>query len=324
MSVTTSQLLHVPLDQLAPDPLQPRTEMPTDALRELAESLKRHGVIEPLVATEQVDAGESAPRYLILAGERRWRAAQLAGLATVPVVLREPPKDATERLVLQIAENDVREDLSLLDRARAVERALQESGLSKKEFAERLGRSLPWLSNLLAVMAAAGSTLEALEHGLIRHGETVRQFQKLDEKERRRLLREAQERDTPITMARVRKHLGRQAALKLKRASVAEATESAGDAAGLGREGMDSSAEAPSTFVALVELSDVPLGETSPAGFRLLLRLLGDRGAEARALTADTAPALLDDLHRRISRHLALRTHAIEALSTDSSSTSLH
>jgi ParB family transcriptional regulator, chromosome partitioning protein len=174
MSVTTSQLLHVPLDQLAPDPLQPRTDMPMDALRELAESLKRHGVIEPLVATEQVDAGESAPRYLILAGERRWRAAQLAGLATVPVVLREPPRDATERLVLQIAENDVREDLSLLDRARAVERALQESGLSKKEFAERLGRSLPWLSNLLAVMAAAGSTLEALEHGLIRHGETVR------------------------------------------------------------------------------------------------------------------------------------------------------
>lgn len=196
----------LPVHALVPDPDQPRTDFDEVRLQELAQSLAVHGVVEPLIVTENPDPGErEAHPYTILAGERRWRAARLAGLASVPVVVRLDPLTRDERLLLQLAENDEREDLSLLDRARAYQRALEISGLSKKDFAAKYRKSQPWLSNLLAIAAAEGLGLQALEERLLNHAETARLFQKLPSGDQRRLLRTAEESGHPITLGQVRK-----------------------------------------------------------------------------------------------------------------------
>ena len=289
-------LREVPLHQIAPYPAQPRSSFDDGGLRELAASLSAHGVLEPLLATENPDpATREATPYLLLAGERRWRAAQIAGLETVPILVREEPATAFDRKLLQLAENDGREDLALLDRARTLQEILEQSGLSKRALAERLGKSLAWLSNLLALTAAEGPALEALEEGLIRHAETARQFQKLPSRDQKDLLTRASSRGEAITLRQVRERTAR----------VEARTEARGKAKP--RPPLPAADRATDALLDLTtppDLDLVPLGEVSAPAFRYLLELLGAGPMGHRAVTSDTAPALVAELHQRLERAL--------------------
>lgn len=137
------------LDDLEPGRYQPRRELPEESLAELADSIREQGVLQPLVVRPAAQA-ESGARYEIVAGERRWRAARLAGLATVPVVVRELDDQAA--LAVALIENLQREDLNPLDQARSLARLASEFELTHEEVAKAVGRSRASVSNLLRLL----------------------------------------------------------------------------------------------------------------------------------------------------------------------------
>lgn len=136
-----ARLLEVPTEALSPNPHQPRKAFSQEALDELARSIRASGVLQPIVARRQ---GE---RYEILVGERRWRAAQQAGLARVPVLVREAGE--AEALELALAENLLREDLNPLEEAEAYHRLMAEFGWTQEELAQRIGRDRSSIANAL-------------------------------------------------------------------------------------------------------------------------------------------------------------------------------
>lgn len=140
------------LDTLRPGQYQPRTRMDEGALYELAESIKAQGIMQPiLVRRVAADAGQSA--YEIIAGERRFRAAQLAGLSEVPALLREVPDEAAAAMAL--IENIQREDLNPLEEAQGIERLVREFGLTHEQAAQAVGKSRSAASNLLRLLNLA-------------------------------------------------------------------------------------------------------------------------------------------------------------------------
>lgn len=155
-------VLQLEIQMLQPNPLQPRGMINSDALNELIESIKIHGVLEPLV-TAKTPAG-----YQIIAGERRWRAAKLAGLKVVPVIVRE----TTPRGMLEMAlvENVQREDLNPLERAQAYKRLLDEFNLPTTEVAIRVSKSVPYISNTLRLLILPDAIKDGLVSGLISEG----------------------------------------------------------------------------------------------------------------------------------------------------------
>jgi ParB family transcriptional regulator, chromosome partitioning protein len=191
-----------PLDQIAPDPNQPRKVFDEAALAELTESVRVQGVLQPIVITRNPDpeAAQTTP-YLILYGERRYRASRAAGRTTIPALLEDRDLDPAERLLCQLAENDVRQDLSLLERAQSLTRLLQTSALSRQELADRLGKSLSWLSHILAVANFKGPARDAVLSGEIVRPETGRRFAKLPEPVQSHLLAYARARGLQITPA---------------------------------------------------------------------------------------------------------------------------
>lgn len=196
--------VELPLDAVAPDPDQPRTAMPEAELAELAQSLRAHRVIQPIVVTPHPEGeARSATPYMILVGERRWRAAKLAGLATLPAVIRHEEIPAADRLLLQIAENDERSALGFLERARAYQRAHHLSRLSQREFAERCGKTKGWMSRLLRIANAEGLLRQALEEGLLHDVKAARLFEQLPAASQRSLLAAARGNGLPITLCRM-------------------------------------------------------------------------------------------------------------------------
>ncbi|MBM4458319.1 MAG: ParB/RepB/Spo0J family partition protein [Chloroflexi bacterium] len=141
-------VLNVPVGDIRPNPRQPRTTISAETLTELAASIKAHGVIQPLIVTRGRPT-DPAP-YLLIAGERRWRAAQAAGLAAVPVVVKE----ATPQQFIELAlvENIQRADLNPLEEAAAYQSLMQEFGLSQQEVAERVGRSRAAVANIVRLL----------------------------------------------------------------------------------------------------------------------------------------------------------------------------
>jgi ParB family chromosome partitioning protein len=139
------ELRELPLDALAPGRHQPRRVFDAEALDALAESIRAQGVVQPILARE-VDGG----RYEIVAGERRWRAARLAGLKTIPAVIRAMP-DRTA-MAVALVENIQRADLNPLEEAEALRRLIDECGLTHEETADAVGRSRAAVSNLLRLM----------------------------------------------------------------------------------------------------------------------------------------------------------------------------
>ncbi len=142
----------LPLTELVPGVYQPRTRMDEGALYELAESIKAQGIMQPILVRRLVD-GENAGKYEIIAGERRFRASRLAGLAEVPVLVREVPNEAAAAMAL--IENIQREDLNPLEEAQGLARLVKEFGLTHEQTAQAVGRSRSVATNLLRLLNLA-------------------------------------------------------------------------------------------------------------------------------------------------------------------------
>jgi ParB family chromosome partitioning protein len=163
------ELASIALDRLQRGRYQPRTDMRQEALEELAISIRSQGVIQPIVVRplEPTPAGQ-APRYEIIAGERRWRAAQIAGLASIPAVIRRVPDEAV--IAMSLIENIQREDLNPLEEARALERLIAEFGVTHQQAADAVGRSRAAVSNLLRLLELAPEVAELVEKRQIEMG----------------------------------------------------------------------------------------------------------------------------------------------------------
>jgi ParB family chromosome partitioning protein len=147
-------VLEVPLASITPNPHQPRAPIRDQELVELAASIEEHGIIQPLVVTRAPDG------YHLIAGERRWRAARLAGLSTVPAVVREVAP--SEMLELALVENLQRADLNPLEEAMAYRQLVEEFGYTQEQVARRVGKSRVAVSNTLRLLKAARPVQEAL------------------------------------------------------------------------------------------------------------------------------------------------------------------
>ena len=154
----------IPVDRLHPNPQQPRHNFDNEALEELAASIRRHGVLQPLLVSE-----DSPDQYLLITGERRWRAARLAGLRTVPAVIRERIEDA-EQLELALVENLQRRDLTPLEEARAFEHLRTSLGLSQQEIADRVGMDRSTVANSLRLLKLPVEVQKMVERGELSAG----------------------------------------------------------------------------------------------------------------------------------------------------------
>jgi ParB family chromosome partitioning protein len=156
----------LPVTQIGPGPHQPRQKPDRQALAELAASIAAHGVLQPVIVTEV--PGSVPPAYQLVAGERRWLAAQMAGLTTIPALVKElSPRQVLE---LALVENLQREDLNPLEEAEAYRVLAEEFGLSHEEIAQRVGRSRPSVSNTLRLLQLALPVRERVVAGELSAG----------------------------------------------------------------------------------------------------------------------------------------------------------
>lgn len=181
----TGSLRQVPIDAIVPNPLQPRRHFDAEALQELAESIRRKGVLQPLVV-RPADRG-----YELIAGERRLRAARLAGLVTVPVIVRELADE--ERLEVALAENLARADLNPVETARALATLVEDLGCPKAEVARRVGRSRASVANAIRLLELPDDVLEMLERGELSEGHGRALLMCKDHDQRRLLARLARD-----------------------------------------------------------------------------------------------------------------------------------
>lgn len=155
-------LVELEISQVRPNPRQPRTRFDDDAINALAESIKSEGVVQPIIVR---DAGDG---YQIVAGERRWRASQRAGLTTIPAIVR--PLDEREAMIMALAENVAREDLNPVEQARAYAMLSDELDLSQTEIARRVGKSRPAVANTMRLLELPDAALELIEAGSLSEG----------------------------------------------------------------------------------------------------------------------------------------------------------
>ncbi len=159
----TNGVLELEISKIKPNPNQPRKNFDIDALNELASSIKVHGIVQPIVVNKQAD-GE----YLIIAGERRWRAANICGLKTVPVIV----KNYTDKQVKEISiiENLQREDLNPIEAARAIKELMDEYGLTQETVSERIGKSRSNIANTLRLLSLYPDVIKLVEEGKLSSG----------------------------------------------------------------------------------------------------------------------------------------------------------
>jgi len=153
----------IPVSAITPNPMQPRAALDSDALEDLAASIREHGLIQPLIVTQQ-----GPERYQLIAGERRWQASRMIGLATVPVIIKE----ATPQQVLELAlvENIQRADLNPLEEASAFRQLVEEFGLTQEQVAERVSKSRVAVTNTMRLLRLPAEVKQALADGSIREG----------------------------------------------------------------------------------------------------------------------------------------------------------
>jgi ParB family chromosome partitioning protein len=162
-----TDLRDLPVDLLTRGRYQPRVDMHEDTLRELAESIKVQGVVQPIVV-RPIDRSNGETRYEIIAGERRWRAAQLAGLDSVPALVRDIPDEAA--VAVALIENIQRENLNPIEEARSLARLVKQFEMTHAEAAEAVGRSRSAVSNLLRLLELPAAVIELLESGQLDMG----------------------------------------------------------------------------------------------------------------------------------------------------------
>lgn len=162
MAKKIDQVVQIEITALQPNPLQPRGLITPESLTDLVDSIKEHGVLEPLVVAK-TPAG-----YQIIAGERRWRASKIAGLGDVPAIVKETTPQGM--LEMALVENVQREDLSPLERAQAFTRLIEEFGLSNREISKRISKSPAFISNSLRLLTLPDALKDGLLSGLITEG----------------------------------------------------------------------------------------------------------------------------------------------------------
>jgi ParB family chromosome partitioning protein len=192
-----SELLEIPVDAIHPNPRQPRRRFEPEAASGLAESVRRQGVIQPLLVRPRGVGG-----YEIVAGERRWRAAREAGRETVPAVVRTA--DDRDTLLLGLVENVAREQLTPIEEARAYAVLVDEFSLSLGEVAERVGRSKPSVSNRIRLLELPDDVLGMVERGQLTEGHARAVLAVPDDDGRRRLAREIVRRGLSVRAAEQR------------------------------------------------------------------------------------------------------------------------
>ena len=156
-------ILNVEIEKVRPNPNQPRKNFDIDALNDLAASIKIHGIIQPIVVNK-----EENEQYLIIAGERRWRAANICGLKEIPVIV----KNYTDKQVKEISiiENLQREDLNPIEAARAIKELMEEYGLTQETVAERIGKSRSNIANTLRLLSLYPDVIKLVESGKLTSG----------------------------------------------------------------------------------------------------------------------------------------------------------
>jgi ParB family chromosome partitioning protein len=168
-----SGVFWIEVDKIKPNPMQPRREFEPNALRDLSESIRQYGVLQPLVVVRRESENESGivVEYELIAGERRLRASKLAGVAQVPVIIREEPSEQI-KLELALIENIQREDLNPLERAEAFRQLVEDFKMRHHEVGQKVGKSREFVSNSLRLLSLPDEIKEGLRQGLINEGHT--------------------------------------------------------------------------------------------------------------------------------------------------------
>jgi ParB family chromosome partitioning protein len=261
-----SELREIPVELIAPNPRQPRRDFDEGALVQLADSLRERGVLQP-VLLRPVPGGT----YELIAGERRWRAAQLADFETVPALVR--PHDDAESLELALIENMAREDLNPVEEARACALLVDELGLTREDVGRRVGRSRVAVSNLLRLLDLPDEVLDLLAAGHLTEGHGRALLTASDHETRRRLARTAVQEGWSVRQTEARaRDTGRRAA---PRRPASEAADTAHpDQVEAARRLGDALGRALGT-----EVRVAPRGD----GYRVVLELSDPGAAEALA-----------------------------------------
>ncbi len=205
------ELRELPIELIAPNPQQPRRRFDEASLEALADSVRDTGVLQPVLVRPRPGG-----RYELVAGERRWRAAKLAQLETVPALVRAREDSAS--LELALVENMVREDLNPIEEARACAGLVEELGLTREEVGRRIGRSRVAVSNLLRLLELPDEAIEMLEEGTLSEGHGRALLLAEGHDERRRLAREAREQQWSVRTLEERARDGNDGAGAGKRA----------------------------------------------------------------------------------------------------------
>lgn len=170
-----NSIFWIEVEKIVPNPYQPRREFDPHALKDLSESIRMYGLLQPLVVTRREiikEDGGLAVQYELISGERRLRASKLAGLIQVPVIIRAGEEDARVKLELAIIENLQREDLNAVDRARSFQRLADEFGLKHAQIAEKMGKSREYVTNSIRLLSLPEHMLTALSEKRISEGHT--------------------------------------------------------------------------------------------------------------------------------------------------------
>lgn len=158
-----SQMAEIAVGDIIPNPTQPRTQFDEEALRELADSISQLGVIQP-ITVKRTDTG----KYIIISGERRWRASQMAGITTLPAYIREVDDENLHAMAL--VENIQRQDLNAIEIALGMQRLIDECGLTQEAMAERVGKKRSTVSNYMRLLTLPAEVQLALKEGIISMG----------------------------------------------------------------------------------------------------------------------------------------------------------
>jgi ParB family transcriptional regulator, chromosome partitioning protein len=261
-----SVLREIPVELIAPNPRQPRRDFDEGALVQLADSLRERGVLQP-VLLRPVPGGT----YELIAGERRWRAAQLADFETVPALVR--PHDDAESLELALIENMAREDLNPVEEARACALLVDELGLTREDVGRRVGRSRVAVSNLLRLLDLPDEVLDLLAAGHLTEGHGRALLTASDHETRRSLARAAVQEGWSVRQTEARaRDTGRRAGARRAAAELADAAHP--DQVEAARRLGDALGRALGT-----EVQVAPRGD----GYRVVLELSDPGAAEALA-----------------------------------------
>lgn len=187
----TDSIFWVEIDKVHPNPFQPRKDFDEAKLKDLADSIRTYGILQPMVVTRKETVKEDGgltTEYELISGERRLRASKIAGLSQVPVLIRDKEESDQLKLELAIIENLQREDLNPVDRAKAFQQLVDEFHFKHADVARRVGKSREYVSNSLRILALPAHMLQALSEGKITEGHTRPLLMLTDRKEEQEVL----------------------------------------------------------------------------------------------------------------------------------------